>query len=195
MAAWARGLELGGEPATFRRRSCRTSLRAVPMPAVGASERLRCTALVAEAARRRQSASAVATSHGHATALLGPGPDYAACVAFLKIHGLERRARVLRSAIVCATHGTKPKSAADLAKHGISFTAAARALEDPRKIEVLDDRFEHGEERIQSLCSYRETLPFVVTVMSDENVCRIISARKATRREQEAYFQGGSLFS
>jgi hypothetical protein len=28
---------------------------------------------------------------------------------------------------------------ANLAKHGISFTAAARALEDPRKIEVLDD--------------------------------------------------------
>jgi len=87
------------------------------------------------------------------------------------------------------------KAAANFAKHGISFTAAAQALEDPRKIEALDDRFEYGEERIQSICIYQGTVLLVVTVMSDENVCRIISARKATRHEQEKYFQGGPLFS
>jgi uncharacterized DUF497 family protein len=42
------------------------------------------------------------------------------------------------------------KAAANLAKHGISFTAAARALEDPRKIEILDGRFDYDEERIKS---------------------------------------------
>jgi uncharacterized DUF497 family protein len=87
------------------------------------------------------------------------------------------------------------KAAANLAKHGISFTAAARALEDPRKIENLDHRFDYGEERIQSLCRDRGNVLFVVTVMPSENICRIISARKATRHEQEQYFQGGSLFS
>jgi putative transcriptional regulator len=70
------------------------------------------------------------------------------------------------------------KAAANFAKHGISFTAAARALEDPQKIDFLDDRFEYGEERIQSLCIYRETVLFVVTVLPEENVCRIISARR-----------------
>ena len=85
------------------------------------------------------------------------------------------------------------KAAVNLAKHGISFTAAARALEDPRKIEWLDDRFDYGEERIQSLCIDQGTVLFVVTVVPKENVCRIISARKATRHEQEKYFQGGSL--
>jgi uncharacterized protein len=85
------------------------------------------------------------------------------------------------------------KAAANLAKHGISFTAAARALEDPCKIELLDDRFDYGEERIQSLCIDRGTVLFVVTVMPEENLCRIISARKATRYEQEKYFQSGSL--
>lgn len=85
------------------------------------------------------------------------------------------------------------KAAANLAKHGISFTAAARSLEDPRKIEILDDRFEYGEERTQSLCIDRETVLFIVTVMPDESVCRILSARRATRREQEKYFQGGPL--
>jgi len=85
------------------------------------------------------------------------------------------------------------KAAANFAKHGVSFTAAARALEDPQKIEILDERFDYGEERIQSLCIDRGTVLFVVIVMPDENVCRIVSARKATRHEQERYFQGGSL--
>jgi uncharacterized protein len=85
------------------------------------------------------------------------------------------------------------KAATNFAKHGISFTAAARALEDPRKIEILDDRFDYNEDRIQSLCMDRGTVLLVVTVMPDDNVCRIISARKATRHEQERYFQGGPL--
>ena len=87
------------------------------------------------------------------------------------------------------------KAAANLAKHGVSFTAAARALEDPRKIEILDDRFDYDDERTQSLCMDRGRVLFVVTVMPDENVCRIISARKATRDEQEQYFQSGPLLS
>jgi uncharacterized DUF497 family protein len=87
------------------------------------------------------------------------------------------------------------KAAANLAKHGISFTAAARALEDPRKIEILDDRFDYAEERIQNICMERGNVLLVVTVAPDENVCRIISARKATRHEQEWYFQGGSPFA
>jgi uncharacterized protein len=87
------------------------------------------------------------------------------------------------------------KAATNFAKHGISFTAAARALEDPHKIEILDDRFDYNEDRIQSLCMERGKVLFVVTVIPDENVCRIISARKATRHEQERYFQGGPLLS
>jgi uncharacterized DUF497 family protein len=92
-------------------------------------------------------------------------------------------------------NGMETKAAANLTKHDVSFTAAARALEDPRKVEVIDLRFDYGEERIQSLCMDRGEVLFVVTAIPDENVCRIISARKATRREQEQYFQGGSLFS
>ena len=87
------------------------------------------------------------------------------------------------------------KAATNFAKHGISFTAAARALDDPRKIEILDDRFDCNEDRIQTLCMDRGKVLFVVTVMPDENVCRIISARKATRHEQERYFQSGPLLS
>jgi uncharacterized DUF497 family protein len=87
------------------------------------------------------------------------------------------------------------KAAANLAKHGISFTAAARALDDPRKIETLDDSLDYGEDRIQSICMIQENVLFGVTVMRDETVCRIISARKATRHEQRRYFEGGPLLA
>jgi uncharacterized DUF497 family protein len=87
------------------------------------------------------------------------------------------------------------KASANLKKHGISFTAAARALDDPRSVEILDNRFDYEEERIQTLCMHRGRVLFVVTVEPAENVCRIISARKATRREQEKYFQGGPLLA
>ena len=87
------------------------------------------------------------------------------------------------------------KAAANFAKHGISFTAAARALDDPRKIEILDDRFDYNEDKIQTLRIDRGKVLFVVTVIPDENVCRIISAPKATRHEQERYLQSGPLLS
>lgn len=86
------------------------------------------------------------------------------------------------------------KAASNLVKHGVSFTAAARALEDLRKLELIDDRFDYGEERILSLCMERARVLLVVTVMRDESVCRIISARKATRHEQETYFKAGPPF-
>lgn len=77
------------------------------------------------------------------------------------------------------------KAAANLANHGISFTAAAQALEDPRRIEILDDRFDYGEERIQCLCMDRGEVLFVVTVMPDENICRKNSTFKVVRYSRD----------
>ena len=44
------------------------------------------------------------------------------------------------------------KAAANLAKHGISFTAAARALEDPRKVKssMIDLNMRKSEFRISA---------------------------------------------
>src|SRR6266851_288970 len=56
------------------------------------------------------------------------------------------------------------KASANLAKHDVSFDDAARALEDPRKIEFLDDRFDYGEERMQSICIERDGVLFVVVL-------------------------------
>jgi uncharacterized DUF497 family protein len=85
------------------------------------------------------------------------------------------------------------KAKRNLAKHDISFTDAAEALEDPYKVEDPDPY--EGEERNQVLCLHEENtvVLFVVTTEPEEDVCRIISARRALRHEQERYWKTRSL--
>jgi uncharacterized DUF497 family protein len=57
-------------------------------------------------------------------------------------------------------------------------------------LEEVDTRFAYGEERVQVIgTANREVLFVVVTAPHDDN-CRIISARKATRHEQDRYYAG-----
>jgi uncharacterized DUF497 family protein len=78
------------------------------------------------------------------------------------------------------------KAAANLAKHGVDFVDAIGALLDPNRIENIDDSY--GEERTRTIGMTRGNILFVVTTMRDEELCRIISARKATRHEQDRYY-------
>ena len=73
-------------------------------------------------------------------------------------------------------------------KHGIDFADAIPALEDPRRLEGIDDRFSYGEDRMVAIGMSSGHVLFVVTTMRNENHCRIISARKATRYEQDRYY-------
>ena len=82
------------------------------------------------------------------------------------------------------------KAAANLAKHGVDFLDAIGALIDPGRIEDIDDRFAYGEERMQTIGMTSGSILFVVTTMRDDNRCRIISARRATRHEQARYYAG-----
>ena len=61
-------------------------------------------------------------------------------------------------------------------------------MADPHRIEDIDDRFADGEERIRTIGMTRGNVLFVVTTMRDEDLCRIISARKAIRHEQDRYY-------
>jgi uncharacterized DUF497 family protein len=80
------------------------------------------------------------------------------------------------------------KAAANLAKHGVDFADAIGALADPNRIEDIDDSLTYGEERTRTIGMTRGNILFVVTTMRDEDLCRIISARRATRHEQDRYF-------
>ncbi|MGQ0684455.1 BrnT family toxin [Bradyrhizobium sp.] len=53
-----------------------------------------------------------------------------------------------------------------------------------------DARFVYGEERMQVIGMAHRDVLFVVVTVRDDDICRIISARKATRHEQDRYYAG-----
>jgi uncharacterized DUF497 family protein len=62
--------------------------------------------------------------------------------------------------------------------------------EDPDRIEDADERFDYGEERDLVIGMSSEGILFVVATYRDENIRRIISARKATKDEKDRYHAG-----
>jgi uncharacterized DUF497 family protein len=82
------------------------------------------------------------------------------------------------------------KAVENLRKHGVDFADAIAALEDPNRLEEIDARFAYSEERIQVIGMARNEVLFVIVTLRDEDICRIISARKATRHEQDRYHAG-----
>jgi uncharacterized DUF497 family protein len=76
-------------------------------------------------------------------------------------------------------------------KHGISFEEAKEVFEDALQISKLDHRFNHFEERWITVGA---TLKHKVLVVANlfftdegEEIIRIISARKANKKERESY--------
>ncbi len=82
------------------------------------------------------------------------------------------------------------KAAENHHKHGVDFLDAIAVLEDPNRLEEIDTRFEYGEERIRIIGMAHGQVLFVIATLHDANTCRIISARKATRHEQDRYYAG-----
>jgi len=75
------------------------------------------------------------------------------------------------------------KAEANYAKHGIPFELAVRAFDDPFRLEIEDDRFDYGEERIITL-SLIDSRVYVVIYTPRNDCCR---ARKANARESRRY--------
>ena len=78
------------------------------------------------------------------------------------------------------------KAKANLSKHGISFEEAQTVLESKQQL-ILDDR-NYDEERFIALgFSKHLNLLVVVYCYRFHDVVRIISARKATKKERKIY--------
>ena len=90
----------------------------------------------------------------------------------------------------CSTNGTIAKPPITLRKHFVDFVDAIEALEDPNRLEEIDTRFAYDEERMQVIGMAHRDVLFVVVTVRDDDICRIISARKATRHEQDRYYAG-----
>ena len=79
----------------------------------------------------------------------------------------------------------RDKSAANEAKHGISFLQAAQIFSG-FLLKRRDDRRDYGEERWIALGAYDGEVVCVVFTKRDGDI-RLISARKANRHEREKY--------
>jgi uncharacterized DUF497 family protein len=82
----------------------------------------------------------------------------------------------------------KSKAKDNYAKHGVSFELARDVFADPFAIEFLDDRQDYGEERYVIVGIVRGQVLYVGYTERND-FFRIISARRATKHEQEFYFQ------
>ena len=81
------------------------------------------------------------------------------------------------------------KAASNVRDHeGVTFEQAAAAFSDPFAVEWLDERQDYGEERSVLLGMTGGQLLYVAYSERGDNI-RIISARRATRHEQDIYFR------
>jgi uncharacterized DUF497 family protein len=76
-------------------------------------------------------------------------------------------------------------------KHGVSFEEALAVFDDPLHLSLLDHRFSYFEERWITIGMTGEKGIVVAAHLyfdeEDEEVVRIISARRATRQEVAQY--------
>jgi uncharacterized DUF497 family protein len=82
------------------------------------------------------------------------------------------------------------KARQNLRKHGVSFEQATQTFRDPMGIECMDDSENYGEER--AIMAGNGLLMVVHTDRSygaDPQRIRLISARRATRDEQDCYYR------
>ena len=86
------------------------------------------------------------------------------------------------------------KNLANRQKHGIRFENAVLVFDDPLAV-TREDPYPH-ERRLQTIGQVRSVVIVVIHAWSEpgylngESIGRIISARKATRRERNAYEEG-----
>ena len=78
------------------------------------------------------------------------------------------------------------KNQANIRKHGIAFEDAVDIFNHPMLIKV-DDRADYGEERWVAIGRIYHLTGVVVYTERMDDILRIISARKATRKEVKYY--------
>ena len=78
------------------------------------------------------------------------------------------------------------KAEINVSKHGIKFEDAARVFLDDSRLDYFDESHSDDEERYITIGMVNAVLFVVYTERADTT--RLISARKATKREKEIYY-------
>ena len=79
------------------------------------------------------------------------------------------------------------KRLANIRKHGFDFTDVSTIF-DGDTVTVEDDRYNYGEQRFITFGLFQGRIIAVVHTENDDLI-RIISARKASKYEQQIYFE------
>ena len=80
----------------------------------------------------------------------------------------------------------RAKAESNLKKHGVDFADAALVFEDEARLEWIDDGEEYGEDRFCTVGEVQGRIVFVAYTTRGDRI-RLISARRATKQEREAY--------
>lgn len=84
----------------------------------------------------------------------------------------------------------RTKAAANVRKHRVSFHEAATVLEDPLSTTFPDEIHSDEEARFLTIGASTAGHVLVVAHTEQDDRVRIMTARRATRREREFYEQG-----
>jgi uncharacterized DUF497 family protein len=79
------------------------------------------------------------------------------------------------------------KNAINQAKHGLDFVEARFVLQDPSRMEKMDTRKDYGEIRWIVVGSGKEGDVLVLVYTMRADAVRIISLRKASKKERRLY--------
>ena len=83
------------------------------------------------------------------------------------------------------------KERINITKHGLDFKTAPRVFQDENRIEFYDEEHSWNEDRYITIGMVNQIAVIIMLVYTErEDAVRIISARKATRQEKEAYLYG-----
>lgn len=82
----------------------------------------------------------------------------------------------------------KGKARDNYRKHGVTFDLAKAVFNDAFAIELLDERRDYGEERFVIIGMVEGRILYVAYSERDD-VIRMISARRATKYEEQAYYE------
>ncbi|GBR77593.1 toxin BrnT [Candidatus Termititenax dinenymphae] len=80
------------------------------------------------------------------------------------------------------------KNLSNIKKHGFSFSVAEYVFADPKAITFPDDRKNYGETRERTIGKVVDTIIVAIIHTNRAGITRIISARRANKKERSAYY-------
>ncbi|MDR2627955.1 MAG: BrnT family toxin [Dysgonamonadaceae bacterium] len=80
------------------------------------------------------------------------------------------------------------KRISNLVKHRIDFIDATLVFRDPRRLNNRDTTKDYGETRINTIGELKDGVIVAVIHTDRQGVIRIISARRASRKERKLYY-------